>query len=368
MSKLIILFTTLLLVGFSIFTFVITNKDILVKPNGVSDLAEPIKDQPNQEKKDPLSSKQVESESLYSAWIPWWDEKRSLASLKKARNKLNLISPVWYKLDEQGQIIEIKSPSKQQVLDAAASAKLAIIPTIFNDFDSKRVSLFLNSEALKKDETDKLIEIALSKGYQGWDLDWEEISKNDKESFTNYVNYLAQRLHEKNLKLFVTVHAQTGKPTDWEGSKGQDWPGLAKQADFIRIMAYDFHHAESAPGPIAPLDKLREVIDYAVLVIPREKIVFGLPTYGYDWSQEGNQSFQYVDILERIEEFNGNYQRDPESFALKGSYILDGVKHTLWFEDSESITQKISLARSFGINQFCFWNLGGEDEKIWEIN
>ena len=35
---------------------------------------------------------------------------------------------------------------------------------------------------------------------------------------------------------------------------------------------------------VAPLPNVRTVLDYAVTAIPPEKILLGVPNYGYDWS------------------------------------------------------------------------------------
>jgi len=359
MMKKLVLFIVLLFFAIVIFLFGISKRNPSIGPEDIQNSSEQVVNLPT--KGETLPQLQ------FSGWIPWWDEKRALISLEKSKYRLSSILPVWYRIEKSGRINEIITSNRQEITEAAVTSGLLIIPTIFNDFDNQRVSLLFDDETLQKEEAKKLVKTALLSKYHGWDLDWEEILRSDRKRFTSFVELLAEELHKNNLLLSVTVHAQTGKIDDWENSLGQDWLELKNYADFIRIMAYDFHHSGSEPGPVTPLDKLREVLDYAVSVLPREKIVLGLPTYGYDWDREGGESFQYVDILERIEEFNGHYRRDSESFASKGSYALDGVEHTLWFEDSESITQKISIARSFGIYQFCFWSLGGEDKEIWEI-
>ena len=33
-----------------------------------------------------------------------------------------------------------------------------------------------------------------------------------------------------------------------------------------------------------PLDQVKKVLDYAVTVMPAEKILLGVPNYGYDWT------------------------------------------------------------------------------------
>lgn len=308
------------------------------------------------------------SKPQYSVWIPWWEEKRALFSLSKAKSFLVSISPTWYELKKSGFIEEIISSHKKEIINIAGSSSIMILPTIGNNFDKKRVSLFLDDEDIQEKEMQKLINLALSKGYQGWDLDWEEISKEDKDKFSIFVQKFAENLHKKGLLLSVTVHAQTGKASDWEGSKGQDWRALARNADFIRIMAYDFHHSKSEPGPITPLDDLEEVVKYAISSIPISKIVLGLPTYGYDWGEDKGEPLPYQDIIERLREYKTGYKRDKDSFALVGRYETRGVDHVIWFEDKESLIEKIKIGRFFGIYQFCLWSLGGEDINIWTDN
>ena len=38
------------------------------------------------------------------------------------------------------------------------------------------------------------------------------------------------------------------------------------------------------PMAVSPVDQVRRVLNYAVSVIPPEKILMGMPNYGYDWT------------------------------------------------------------------------------------
>ena len=38
------------------------------------------------------------------------------------------------------------------------------------------------------------------------------------------------------------------------------------------------------PMAVAPINKVREVLEYALTKIPSEKIHLGIPNYGYDWT------------------------------------------------------------------------------------
>lgn len=315
--------------------------------------------------KDLLKNGKALVKSQYSSWVPCCSQESSLASLEVAKEQLNTILPVWYRLNEEGQIEEV-STQKEEIVDSITNLDISFIPTITNEFDDERVTKLLNDKNLQQSEIEKLINIAQDFGYQGWDLDWEEILESNQEGFSKFVELLSQRLHENNLSLSVTVHAQTGETDQREGVKGQDWSSLSKHADKIRIMAYDFHHSESEAGPITPLDKLEEVLTFAVSIIPKDKIILGLPNYGYDWDENRGEPLVYEDIISLLNKNNGIWSRDEESFALKGEYQILEEKHTLWFEDQESVAKKITIARNFGVYQFCFWSLGGEDQRIWD--
>ncbi|MFC1727368.1 glycosyl hydrolase family 18 protein [Patescibacteria group bacterium] len=302
----------------------------------------------------------------YFAWIPGWEETRAIESLNKVGNNLQAISPVWYRLETSGEIVPIKTNQKEIILKLAQDMGLKVMPTVFNEFDSQSVTNLLTDQFLQEQLVTKLIDLAQENGYQGWDLDWEEIDRADNERFSNFVRFLAEELHKNDLLLSVTVHAQTGQLDDWDGSKGQNWLKLGQRADQIRIMAYDFHHSGTEPGPVTPSGKLRAVIGFALSQIPKEKIVLGLPTYGYDWWEKGAWSLQYTEAIKVITDNRGHWQYDSQEMAVTGQYVFENQKHQLWFENAQSIVAKINLATDLGVRNFIFWSLGGEDQDLWE--
>lgn len=303
----------------------------------------------------------------FSAWIPWWKENQGIESLEKSSSGLTYLSPSWYKLDETGKIVLSGAKKTNEILKIANSSGTMVIPTVGNDFDYKRVNRLLNNKDLQKKLIKDLLQLAVANKYVGWDLDWEQIDIRDRDSFSSFVLGLHKELANNKLLLFVTIHAQTGEKNDWVGALGQDWDSLGKSADALRIMAYDFHHANSEPGPVTPIVDLEKTLRYALQTIPKEKIVLSLPTYGYDWTEGKGQPLLYVDAVLVIRKNNGSFSRDRESSALFGTYTdSKGSKHEVWFEDSESILQKIMIARSLGIYKFCFWSLGGEDINLWK--
>lgn len=298
--------------------------------------------------------------SVFGAWVPTWDQDRVLYSLATASGKLKTISPVWYIVDENKIIKPIEKGKKVQIQQLASKNNITLIPTVFNEFNRKRIIDLLSDKSSYEKAINELLQIAKKENYGGWDIDFEELNFEDKDMFSKFIEDLSVILHKNNLKLSVSVHVQTGN-NDRPAARAQDWAKLSKSADFIRIMAYDYHNAKTSSGAVTPIDKYKQVIEYALKNIPEEKIVMGLPLYGYSWGADNIFSLEYQNAQDFIKKFNGSFERDATSSELIGYY----AGRVMWVEDSESIIFKINIAREYGIYQFYFWRLGGEDYELW---
>lgn len=302
----------------------------------------------------------------YSVWAPWWDESRvekSLASM--GVEQISQFSPLWYKLSKTGRLEMEPGRVKSRIAQMVKAKKIKLIPTIGNEFDPGRVSELVNNITRVRDFGNGLVKIGREEGYAGWDIDWEQIEAKDNTAFTEAVGLWRNMLGGEGLELAVTVHARVGSADDWVGALGHDYEGLGRVADEVRVMAYDFHFAGSGPGAITPLNDLRDVLGFAIRHIPKDKLVVGLPMYGYDWPEGGRgEPIQYEDGVRRLA--TGGMKRDEGSGELVGEYVRDGVMHEVWFNDSESVRAKINFAKEFGIYKFIFWRIGGEDMSFWE--
>ncbi|MCL4384245.1 glycosyl hydrolase family 18 protein [Patescibacteria group bacterium] len=303
-----------------------------------------------------------------SAWIAWWDGQKAINSLNQSNGKMKVISPMWYQLSAGGKMTEIPNASyKQQIKEAALGRGIDLMPTITNNFDPEAVSKLLDNQDWQSQLTDNLVATAQAQGYKGWDIDWEEMYPGDQQGFSDFVKELADKLHQQNMQLSVTVQAKTGLPSDNPTSAAEDWPSLSQSADQIRLMAYDWHDNTSSAGPISPLPEYEKALEMATAQIPKEKIIVGLPTYGYDWVNSKGEALQYDQMIQRLKNLKVSNQRDPDSAELVASYWDKLTPHTVWFEDATSMEVKVKIAKSYGLTNFIIWRLGGEDPGIWNI-
>ncbi|MBO1914085.1 hypothetical protein J4G37_55875, partial [Microvirga sp. 3-52] len=65
--------------------------------------------------------------------------------------------------------------------------------------------------------------------------------------------------------------------------EAHDYEAHGRIVDFVVIMTYEWGYRLGPPQAISPLNQIKRVLDYAVTVIPRDKIFFGFQIYARDW-------------------------------------------------------------------------------------
>jgi spore germination protein len=297
-----------------------------------------------------------------SGWIAWWIEDAGYAMAEKYQDKIFGVSPGWLKLDKDRQLVEIGKANKKMMGGKLKSFSLKLYPMMSTDLKDSELADFIKDEKASDEFIGKVIQKLKESKADGLDVDFENIGAPYSAEFSTLIKKLGAELKKNNLGLSVTVQAQTGQ-NDWNGLKGQDLSLIGQVADEVRLMIYDRHGQFSKPGPITPMDWYKQVLDYNLKVIPKEKLVIGLPTYGYLWENSGNfKSFQFKDFVEYAKDKNYEVKRDPESFEL--NYV--NSQSIGWLSDSAAVISKIEYARTLGQNRFVLWNLSGTDEQVFE--
>lgn len=303
----------------------------------------------------------------YSVWIPSWKVDKSLISLEGASAKVSYAMPVIYALDKNGRVNSINFNKYDELEKKLKGKNIKIMPTVTNvtgrGFDGNLVTLFLEN---KEENSVKLIELAREHNYSGYDIDFELIKQSDKQNFSDFVYYFSEILHQNKMQLSVTVHAQSER-MDSKVSAGQDIRSISKNADFVRIMAYDFHNLETEPGPITPTKELKEVIEFSKTTVDIDKLAICLPLYGYEWDRNvgGGRPVEFDETAKYIFENLIEPKRDQDSGEMTYEYTSANKRYVVWYQDSQSLIRKVEIAKSFGVKNFCFWSLGGEDPNIW---
>lgn len=244
---------------------------------------------------------------------------------------------------------------------------------------------------------DNIIAELKSKGIKDLNMDFELVEANAKEGYpekySQLVNYLNFKLDEEFENSFVVTSTL---PDSVYKPRITDISTLSNASDALFVMAYDFHRPSSqTAGPVAPLEGGKLVADYDIttmlddylLQAPANKLVLGVPYYGYnwlvyDWSSyatriPGNDVLGYS-ISQTYEHVNDT------KLAYSPTVLWDelakvpyftyfnsekGTNRQVYYEDVNSLREKYQFAKKKNLAGIGIWALGydGGYQELWQL-
>lgn len=302
-----------------------------------------------------------------SGWIPNWGFDLGLESLETNLGIIDTALPVLYTVDKAGTVVSrgVSEAKIQELISFCRENNIMIIPTV-GSYDFEATASAFESEVSYQKQVDKIIAEIERYDFDGIDLDYEMVNSSYKDNFLKFLKDLSEELNKKDKILSVTVFAkwEDAKYTDYQETRVvQDYKEIAKYADEVRIMAYDYTlQSSKIPGPIAPIDWVTEVLDYATKQIPEEKIWLGVHLYGYQWSSDRTIAFTYTTALSAIindPDIEYVYKEDiGETYSAFS--CADGYVCKAYFQSKKGIEVRRELAKEYKIAGISYWRIGGE--------
>lgn len=271
---------------------------------------------------------------------------------------LTSIAPSYWSLSSSGDLIGDFNPNAMgESLLFAGNHGLETYALIKSD----EANVLLADPVAQEKAISNIINALEEWGVHGAHLSLGNPAAELADKLTAFTAKLAEALKSHELKISMDVPALT----DNSDSSAYDYGALAEYVDFMVIMAYNQHHPDSLPGPVAGADWVEEVIRFALSQVPQEQLVLGLPTFGYDWPREGRaQSLSHIQAMETAAAQGVKVRWHSQH---KAPYFTYGDGHEVWFENRYSLQAKLQLAESYGLRGVALWRLGQEDAGIWDL-
>ena len=231
-----------------------------------------------------------------SGWVPYWGTTASRSAIINRSNSIGDVTPLFYGTNNDGTL-RLLGPQAQldATITATRNAGRPLIVGIFDSTGKGIMSGILDNPSTRTAHVQTIVKLAVSKGYDGIDLDYEVFAFSHPRSewpaitvdWVAFVAELSNALHANGKLLSVTVppvYVDSGGITRGYTVYAQDM--IANAVDRLRLMVYDW--SVSAPGPIAPMDWVNRVIAYSSAVVPVSKLQLGVPAYGRHWVTKKN--------------------------------------------------------------------------------
>ena len=116
---------------------------------------------------------------------------------------------------------------------------------------------------------------------------------------------------------------------------------------------------------MASLGWVEKVLRYAVGVLPRQKIVLGLPAYGYVWGSKNGRAITHAGAASLLARHGLRPLWDAAARVPYFRYTQSGTTYAVWYENAQSGAVKAALARRYGLRGVAVWRLGYEDPELW---
>ena len=289
---------------------------------------------------------------------------------------LTYMAPFTYGINAQGGLLPLDDGAMLSSARTHGTRPVMHLSTLTESggFDTERGAMVLTDYAVQERLISEIFETIQDRGYVGLDVDFEYIPAAQREDYAAFIRALRLRLAPMGLPVMAALAPKTYAGQPGLLYEAHDYALLGAAADYVLLMTYEWGYTYGPPMAVAPLPNVRRVLDYAVTVIPREKIYLGIPYYGYDWPlpfRQGetrarsisNQTAVALALEERAEIQYDETAQSPWFRYTAG----DGAVHEVWFEDARSLSAKLGLIREYGLHGAGYWNLMRPYPQGWTL-
>jgi spore germination protein YaaH len=289
-------------------------------------------------------------------------------------NHLNVVSPTWYELaSADGQIDDKSSADYTNWAHARGYEVWALVS---NAFDIDMTHAFLVDSNARMRFISEMLTEARSKGYEGINIDFENVYLEDRDALTHFVDTFAYYAREAGITLTMDVTVMGGSD-NW--SKCYDHVKLGKIVDFLIIMTYDEHWASSpVSGPVASFDWMLHHMTQLAEVVDPNKLIMGVPFYTRVWreypSTEVANQFVTKSSAIGMEAQNAlivKYELTPiwddVDKLYYATFFEENAQVKLWIENASSMAAKMQIINTLNLKGVAAWRRGFETQDIWDV-
>ncbi len=327
------------------------------------------------------------------AWAPYWTIQDSLDVLADHGDLLRQVSPFGYQVTGASTITLDPNASADEMaslVDAGRDAGAEVIPSIRDATPAGAMAEILADPATRRAHVGAIVDFVEEGSFDGVDVNYEQFAFADaraswaetRPNWVTFVRELAAALGDHTLVVSVPPVYDAGTGPD-SGYWVYDYAAIAPLVDYVRVMAYD--HSFDQPGPIAPLQWVGRVVDGAIDASGTpDKLVLGVPLYGYNWRvsttgtcPEGEDvgrttvTARNVDELIELRSVTPVYDELTGEWSFTYTLELDDGSTScrqlreVHYVDASGARARVDIARRADLGGASLWALGYDDDDVW---
>lgn len=360
-----------------------------------------------------------------SGWIPYWRAATGTQETLAHLSTFKEVNPFGYTVQTDGRLWDAAAISVEPWTTLRAEAKkknIRYVPTVMWS-NADAMHNVLSDPKLRARHIEMIVDEVNANDFDGIDIDYEGKRAETAPYFTLFLKELYKAMGKKWVQ--CTVESRTPLSDRYHGTTpppdagiyANDFVALNKYCDRVRFMTYDQQTIDQKReaevtepyGPVSDTVWVEKAIREAMKTIPKNKIIMGIPTYGYEWNVTTYANNEHTYDL--LWTFNPQYGWDIAkeqnitpgrnaggelgfTYFPKGSTLSLPRPQIAWpfnlvataasalstsnnsnlsyrmvtWQDSQAIADKIALARKLGIRGVAVFKIdGGQDPKMWDV-
>lgn len=295
--------------------------------------------------------------------------------LNKTLPNLTYLSIFSHEVRPDGSLSTVNDAELIRLAKESKVAPLMVITNIEEggSFSSSLGHTILTNNGVQEKLISNVIDTLKAKGYYGLDIDFEYLYPTDKENYNNFLRKVTQRLGDLGYTVTTALAPKISSEQKGLLYEAHDYPVHGALADHVIIMTYEWGYTFGPPLAVAPINEVRKVLDYATSVIPSNKILMGMPNYGYDWTLPYVQgtaatTLSNTGAVNLAISVGGRIEFDDESKApFFYYYDSSNRQHIVWFEDARSAMEKLKLVDEYKLDGVSYWTIGRYFPQNWLV-
>lgn len=283
---------------------------------------------------------------------------------------VNVISPTWFTIvSNEG---DLQSFALSDYVNTAHRNDMEVWALIDNFSEAIDTATVLNNTESRMKIENQLIASAIEIGFDGINVDFENIPEDAAEGYIQFIRELSVKCRKNGLVLSVDV------PVPMPFNEYYNREELGTVCDYVIIMGYDEHYPGSEEaGSVASLAFENSGIVETMKVVPKEKIISGIPFYTRLWKTITNsdgsklvtsEAMSMGEGIQTLVNNNIEYEWDEETCQNYAEFDgADGSFYQIWLEDDKSLEEKMTLVKDYDLGGVAAWKLGLETDSVWDI-
>ncbi len=284
-----------------------------------------------------------------------------------------------YGIEENGELIGIDDEELIELARQYGTAPIMLVSTLGVDgkFSGDLAARVLGDERARATLIEEIALTLSQKRYAGVEMDFEYVPGEYAQAYADFVRDLRARIEPDGYKTYVSLAPKTSADQPGRLYEGHLYREMGEAANRVFLMTYEWGYTYGPPMAVSPVNKVKDVLDYAVTEIPPERILMGMPNYGYNWTlpfvagESRAQSLGNVEAVDlaRQKKASIEFEEEAESPYFRYFERENGVpkEHLVYFEDARSVEALANLVDVYQLDGVGIWNAMRYFPQMWQV-